>query len=60
MRIKINLAPLSNEQVKFLSQLGMLCDDHTWESHCEPEDLQEIIDLLGRAGICDLHLRLAD
>ena len=60
MRININLAPLTNEQLKFLSQLGMFCDDQTWESHCEPEDLRETLDLLKRSGICDLHLHLAD
>ena len=60
MRITINLASLTNEQVKFLSQLGMFCDDLTWESEFEPEDLQEVIDLLKNAGVCDLWLHSAD
>ena len=60
MRITINLATLSNEQVKFLSQLGMFCDDDLWESQFEPEDLQDVIDLMKQAGICDLLLHLVD
>lgn len=61
MRITINLDALTAEQVKFLSQLGMFCDDdETWESHCDPEDFEEVFDLLKQAGICDLKIRLAD
>jgi len=60
MRITVNLAPLNNEQVKFLTPLGMFCDDDTWETDFEAEDLQEVIDLLKNAGICDLFLHLAD
>ena len=60
MRITINLAALTNEQVKFLSQLGMFCDDLTWESQFEQEHLQEVIDLLKNAGISELFLHSAD
>jgi hypothetical protein len=60
MKVIVNIAPLSDEQVKFLSQSGMFRDDQTWESHCEPEDLREVIDCLNRAGICDLRLHSAD
>ncbi len=60
MKITVNIAPLTNEQLKFLSQLGTLCDDETWESHCEPEDLPQAIGSLKRAAICDLLLDLAD
>jgi hypothetical protein len=60
MKITVNLAPLTNEQVKFLSQSGTFRDEQTWEGHCEPEDLREVIDCLKRARICDLLLHSAD
>ena len=58
MKISVNLSALNHEQVKCLSQLGMFTDDHTWESHCEPADFQEVHDLLAQAGITELLLQL--
>ena len=61
MRITINLDSITNEQLKFLSQLGMfLDDDRTWESHCESEELPKAINALKGAGINELSLRLVD
>ncbi len=58
MKITVNMAPLSSEQVKCLSQLGTFCADQIWESSCESDDLPDVIGFLKNAGICDLFLRL--
>ncbi|HEV3260073.1 MAG TPA: hypothetical protein VG013_24665 [Gemmataceae bacterium] len=58
MKISVNMAPLTNEQVKCLSQLGAFGDDQMWESCCEPEDIQEALALLERAGVYELFLQL--
>ncbi len=60
MRITINLSTLTNEQVTFLSQLGEFRDYPIWESGFEPEDFQEVMELLKNAGICEVILHLAD
>ena len=51
MKITVDISSLTPEQVKCLSQLGWFMGDETWESHCEPEDFEEVHDLLMRAGL---------
>jgi hypothetical protein len=58
MKISVNITSLNHEQVKCLTQLGMFTDDQTWESYCEPADIQEVLDLLVQAGITKLFLQL--
>ena len=43
MKITVNLADLTSEQVKFLSQLGMFRDEQTWEAcdHRKEKDQRE-------------------
>ena len=53
MKSTVNLADLTSEQVKCLSQLGEFRDDQTWEAACGPEEFHEAMDLLKRAGIED-------
>ena len=60
MKITVNVAALSGEQVKCLSQLGEFRDDQTWEAACEPEEFLEAVDLLKRAGVDDLFVRFGD
>jgi hypothetical protein len=60
MKINVNLADLTSEQVKCLSQLGQFRDDQTREAHCDPEEFQEAVDLLKRAGIEDVFVRFGD
>jgi len=55
MKISVNLATLTNEQMKFFSQLGMFRDER-WEGGCDPGEFQEAIDLLKGAGINDLFV----
>ena len=50
MKIIFNLADLTSQQAKCLSQLGMSRDEQTWESHCELEEFQEAVALL-RLGV---------
>jgi hypothetical protein len=57
MKITVNLADLTGEQVKFLSQLGMFREGQTWEAHCGPGEFQEALDLLKRAGVEDLFVQ---
>ena len=40
MKITVNLNVLTQEQVKFLSQLGEFRDDGTWEGECAADDLR--------------------
>jgi hypothetical protein len=54
MKIIVTLTALSNEQVKFLSQLGQFRDDQAWEAHCDPEEFTDAVDLLKRAGVDDM------
>jgi hypothetical protein len=51
MRITVNTADLTGEQMKFLSQLGEFRGDQTWEAACDPEEFQKAMELLRRAGI---------
>src|ERR1051325_4319617 len=56
MTITINLDTLTPEQVKFLSQLGMFQGEATWKATCEPEEFDEAVELLKRAGIDDVFV----
>ena len=60
MKITVNVAALSNEQVKFLSQHGMFRNNETWETHCDPDEFQEAVEFLKRAGIDDLFVQFGD
>ena len=56
MKIAVNLADLTSEQVKCLSQLGEFRGERTWEAVCDPNDFEEAVDLLKRAGIEDVFM----
>ena len=56
MNITVKTTTLNNEQMKFLSQLGMFLDDDMWEAGCEPEEFDEAMDWLRRAGIVDVFV----
>jgi hypothetical protein len=56
MKITVNITALTSEQVKFLSQLGMFLDEETWEGGCDPEEFDEAMDWLKRAGITDVFV----
>jgi len=60
MRITVNTTYLSSEQVKCLSQLGEFRDDQTWEAVCEPQEFEEAVDLLKRAGIEDVFMHFGN
>ena len=60
MKITVNPADLTNEQVKCLSQLGEFRDDQTWEAACGPEEFHEAVDLLKRAGIEDVFVQFGN
>jgi hypothetical protein len=60
MKITVNLADLTSEQVKCLSQLGIFRDDQTWEAVCDPDEFEEAVDLLKRAGVDDWLVQVGD
>jgi hypothetical protein len=60
MKITVNLADLTNEQVKFLSQLGQFRGERTWEAGCDPDEFHEAMDLLKRAGIEDVFVQFGN
>ena len=60
MKIAVNLADLTSEQVKFLSQLGEFNGERTWEACCDPDEFEEAVDLLKRAGIEDLFVQFGN
>jgi hypothetical protein len=60
MKITMNLASLTSEQVKFLLQLGQFRGERTWEAHCDPDDFEEAADLLKRAGIEDVFVQFGN
>jgi hypothetical protein len=53
MKITVNTASLNNEQMKFLSQLGEFRDEK-WVGGCDPDEFDEAMDWLKRAGIDDV------
>src|SRR5262249_4462749 len=60
MKITVNLADLTSEQVKFLSQLGEFRGERAWEAHCDPDEFHEAADLLKRAGIEDVFVQFGN
>jgi hypothetical protein len=60
MKIAVNLADLTSEQLKCLSQLGEFRGERTWETACGPEDFEEAVDLLKRAGIEDVFVQFGN
>jgi hypothetical protein len=60
MRITVNTAYLTSEQVKFLSQLGEFSGERTWEAHCDADEFEEAVDLLKRAGIEDVFVQFGN
>jgi len=57
MKITVNTADLTSEQVKCISQLGEFRGDHTWEAGCDPDEFQEALDLVKRVGIEDVFVQ---
>jgi hypothetical protein len=57
MKIIVDLAELTCDQVKLLSQMGEFRDDQTWEAACDPSEFQEAVNLLKRAGIEDVFVQ---
>jgi hypothetical protein len=55
MKITVKLDNLKSEQVKFLSQLGEFRDD-LWVAGCDPDEFEEAMDWLKRAGIDDVFV----
>jgi hypothetical protein len=60
MKITVNLADLTSEQVKCLSQLGEFRGEGTWETGCDPDDFEEAVDLLKRARIEDVFVQFGN
>ncbi len=56
MKITVNIAALTNEQVKFLSQLGAFDGDDLWVAGCDPNEFEEAMELLKGAGIDDVFV----
>ena len=55
MKITVKLDTLTSEQMKFLSQLGEFRDE-TWVGGCDPDEFEEAMDSLKRAGIDDVFV----
>ena len=60
MRITVNTTYLTSEQVQSLSQLGQFRGERTWEAHCDPDDCEEAVGLLKRAGIEDVFVQFGE
>ena len=56
----MNLADLTSEQVKCLSQLGEFRGERTWEAACDPDDFEEAVDLLKQTGIEDVLVQFGN
>jgi hypothetical protein len=58
MKLTVNTATLSNEQMKFLSQLGEFRGDKNerWVAGCSSEELAEAMGWLNWAGIHDVFV----
>ena len=55
MKITVKMDTLTNEQMKFLSQLGEFRDE-TWQGGCDADEFDEAMDWLKRAGIDDVFV----
>ena len=60
MKITVSTTNLTGDQVKLLSQLGAFRDERTWESTCEPQEFQEAVDLLRKAGVGNLPVQFGE
>jgi hypothetical protein len=60
MKITVKTTNLTSEQLKFLTNLGMFLDDDRWEAACDPDDFEEAVDLLKRAGIEDVFVQFGN
>jgi hypothetical protein len=60
MRITVNTTYLSSEQIKCLLQLGEFRGEGTWEAGCDPDEFEEAVDLLKRAGIEDVFVQFGN
>jgi len=56
MKMTVKTTTLNNEQMKFLSQLGMFLDDDMWEAGCDADEFDEAMDRLRWAGIVDVFV----
>ena len=59
MKITVTTDNLTNEQMKFLSQLGGF-NDNLWVGGCDPEEFDEAMDWLKWAGIDDVFVEFGD
>ena len=60
MKIAVNLTDQTSEQLNYLSQLGEFRGERTWEAGCDPDDFEEALDLLKRAGIEDVFVQFGN
>jgi hypothetical protein len=60
MKITVNLADMTSEQVKYLSQLGQFRGERAWEAHCDQGGFHETVDLLKRIGIDDVFVQFGN
>lgn len=60
MKITVNLDGLNNEQMKFLSQVGEFRGEQTWEARCDPDEFEEAVSFLKRAGIEDVFVQFGN
>ena len=60
MKIAVNLADQTSEQLKYLSQLGEFRGGRTWEAACDPDEFAVAVDLLKRAGIEDAFVQFGN
>ena len=60
MRITVNTTCLASEQVKGFSQLGEFRGERAWEAGCDPDEFQEALGLLRRAGIEDVLVQFGN
>jgi len=59
MKITVNTNSLNNEQMKFLSQLGEFRDE-SWVGCCDPDEFDEAMEWLKRAGIDDVFVQFGE
>ena len=57
MKITVNTTSLTNEQMKFLSQLGEFRGDDKWVAGCDADEFDEAMELLKNAGMDDVFVQ---
>ena len=62
MKITVKTTTLTNEQMKFLSQLGEFRgdNDETWVGGCDADEFEEAMEWLKWAGIEDVFVEFGD